>query len=106
MGVHQEKKCNNVTNALIVLTRRPLLTSLLVGAAKGTGQQVIRGEIQIPGLILEFQNAGYVGWESVLWIRCNFGINRRMNATHAGNGGISEETSSEICESSTMTNIP
>lgn len=47
VGVHQEKKCNNVTNALIVHTRRPLLTSLLVRAAKGTGQRVIRGEFQI-----------------------------------------------------------
>lgn len=34
--------------------------SLLVRDAKGTGQQVIRGEIQIPGLILEFQKAEYV----------------------------------------------
>lgn len=106
VGVHQEKKCNNVTNGLIVLTRRPLLTSLLVRAAKGAGQQVIRGEIQIPGLILEFQKAGYVArWDGVLWIRCNFVIYRRTSAAHAANGGVFEEASSKICESSTRTNI-
>lgn len=50
---------------LTLLMRRPLLTSLLVSAAKGTGQQVIRGEIQIPGLVLEFHEAGYVGEHAV-----------------------------------------